>query len=376
VSRARVLLVFGTRPEAIKMAPVVTALRRYPERFEAQICLTGQHREMLDQVMEAFALTADVDLDLMRADQSPGGVAAAALGALARPLAELAPDVVLVQGDTITTFAAAFAAYLQKIRVGHVEAGLRTDDRYRPFPEEMTRRLTTACADYHFAPTERARANLLREGIPDAAVVVTGNTVVDALLATVRDDFEFELPALRALDFGRPTVLVTMHRRESHGAPLAEAAEAVRAIAAARPHVQVVFPVHRNPNVRGPIERILGGQDRILLIDPLEYRQFVHLMARSTLALTDSGGIQEEAPSLRLPVLVLREVTERPEAVEAGTSRLVGTRRERIVTETLRLIDDPAERERMTSVNPYGDGHAAERIVAALDRMLPRSGHP
>jgi UDP-N-acetylglucosamine 2-epimerase (non-hydrolysing) len=284
--------------------------------------------------------------------------------------------VVLVQGDTITTFAAAFAAYLQKIRIGHVEAGLRTDDRYRPFPEEMTRRLTTACADYHFAPTERARANLLREGIPDAAIVVTGNTVVDALLATVRDDFEFEHPALRALDFERPTILVTMHRRESHGAPLAEAAEAIRLVAAARPRVQVVFPVHRNPNVRGPIERILGGEDRIKLIDPLDYRQFVHLMARSTLTLTDSGGIQEEAPSLHLPVLVLRDVTERPEAVEAGTSRLVGTQRDRIVTETLRLIDDPDERARMTAVNPYGDGRAAERIVDALEQLLPRPGHP
>jgi UDP-N-acetylglucosamine 2-epimerase (non-hydrolysing) len=376
VSRARVLLVFGTRPEAIKMAPVVTALRRRPERFDARICLTGQHREMLDQVMEAFSLTADVDLDLMRADQSPSGVAAGALTALASPLASLAPDVVLVQGDTITTFAAAFAAYLQKIRVGHVEAGLRTDDRYRPFPEEMTRRLTTACSDYHFSPTEWARANLLREGVPDAAVVVTGNTVVDALLATVRDDFVFELPALRALDFARPTILVTMHRRESHGAPLAEAAEAIRLIATARPRVQVVFPVHRNPNVRGPIERILGAENRIHLIDPLDYRQFVHLMARSTLALTDSGGIQEEAPSLRLPVLVLRDVTERPEAVEAGTSRLVGTRRDRIVTETLRLIDDHQERARMTAVNPYGDGRAAERIVDALERMLGQPGQP
>jgi UDP-N-acetylglucosamine 2-epimerase (non-hydrolysing) len=369
---ARALLVFGTRPEAIKMAPVAAALRERPDRFEVRLCLTGQHREMLDQVMQAFDLSADVDLGLMRPDQTPADVAAAALHALGGPLEALAPDVVLVQGDTITTFAAAFAAYLRRVPVGHVEAGLRTDDRYRPFPEEMNRRLTTACADWHFAPTEHARRNLLREGIPEAAVVVTGNTVVDALLRTVRRDYVFADPQLRAIDFGRPVVLVTMHRRESFGGPLEEAARAMGDIAAARPDARLVFPVHRNPNVRGPMERLLGGRPGIVLTDPLDYREFVHLMSRATLALTDSGGIQEEAPSLRLPVLVMRDVTERPEAVEAGTSRLVGTSRERIVGETLRLLDDPDGRARMTASNPYGDGRAAERIADALERVLPR----
>jgi UDP-N-acetylglucosamine 2-epimerase (non-hydrolysing) len=326
---------------------------------------------MLDQVLECFGLEADSDLDLMRSDQSPAEVAASTLEHLTPLIASARPDLVLVQGDTTTTFGAAVAAYLQKVKVGHVEAGLRTGDRYSPFPEEMNRRLTTAASDYHFAPTETARRNLLREGVPEGRIVVTGNTVIDALLQIVREDHVFADPVLRALDYARPVILITMHRRESFGGPLGTAAEAMLAIARARSDVQLVFPVHRNPNVRRPMMEILGGHDRIHLIDPLDYREFAHLMAWSTLALTDSGGVQEEAPSLDLPVLVMRDVTERPEGVEAGAAILVGTDRDRIVTETIRLLDDEEARRRMASArNPYGDGRAAERIADALERFL------
>jgi UDP-N-acetylglucosamine 2-epimerase (non-hydrolysing) len=371
VRPARALLVFGTRPEAIKMAPVWRALRERPGRFAVSVCLTAQHREMLDQVLAAFGIVPDHDLDLMRPDQSPADVAAAAIAGLSARFAADRPDVVLVQGDTISTFAAAFAAYLQRIRVGHVEAGLRSGDRRRPFPEEMSRRLTTVAADFHFAPTERARQNLLRTGVADERIVVTGNTVIDALLQTRRDGYAFQDPVLASLDLSRPTVLVTMHRRESFGGPLRTAAEAMREIAARRPDAQIVFPVHRNPNVRGPMREVLAGEERVHLLDPLGYVEFVHLMARATLALTDSGGIQEEAPTLHLPVLVMREVTERPEGVEAGAARLVGTDRDRIVAEVLRLLDDPEARAAMAAApNPYGDGRAARRIADALERFL------
>ncbi|MGD8374998.1 MAG: UDP-N-acetylglucosamine 2-epimerase (non-hydrolyzing) [Acidobacteriota bacterium] len=365
------MLAFGTRPEAVKMAPVHRALQGRVGRLRSSLCLTAQHREMLDQVLEVFGLHADRDLDLMRPDQSPADVASAAIAGLSRTFAEERPDLVLVQGDTITTFAAAIAAYLQRIPVGHVEAGLRTGDRHHPFPEEMNRRLTTVAADLHFPPTEAARENLLREGIPPDRIVVTGNTVIDALLEIRSRPHRFRMEALSRIDFSIPTIVVTMHRRESFGGPLRAAAEAMREIARRRENVQLVFPVHRNPNVRGPMEAILGGEERVHLTDPVDYLDFVHLMDRSTLALTDSGGVQEEAPSLDLPVLVMREVTERPEGVAAGASILVGTDRARIVKEVLRLLDDHEARARMATIpNPYGDGRASERIADAVERFL------
>ena len=371
MKRRRVVLVFGTRPEAIKMAPVLSALRARADRFEPQVWLTGQHREMLDQVLEVFQITPDLDLELMRPDQSPAEIAAGALEKLAPRLAESPPDALLVQGDTITAFAAALAAFLGRVPVGHVEAGLRSGDRFRPFPEEVNRRLATVVTDFHFAPTAPARDNLLAEGVLDDRIVVTGNTVVDALLQTVRDGYAFEDSVLASLDWSRPVVLITMHRRESFGGPLRTAAEAMREIAQQRPEAQLVFPLHRNPRVRGPMQEILQDQAGVHLVDPLGYREFANLMARATLALTDSGGIQEEAPSLNLPVLVMRDVTERPEGIATGAARLVGTDRDSIVSGTLALLDDPEARQKMGEAsNPYGDGRAAERIADALERFL------
>jgi len=363
----RVLSVFGTRPEAIKMAPVVRALQRAPERFESHVCVTAQHRTMLDQVLEVFELKAEIDLDLMVPGQSPAGIAAGVLDRLPPLLHRLQPDIVLVQGDTTTTFAAAFAAFQERIPTGHVEAGLRTGDRWQPFPEEMNRVLTTRIAALHFAPTPAARDALLREGIAAADIYLTGNTVIDALLQTVRADYHFRTPALTALDPARRVVLVTTHRRESFGAPLRSICAAIRTLAARFPELQFVLPVHPNPEVKGTVEELLGDLPGMRLIPPVDYLEFVHLMSRADLVLTDSGGIQEEAPSLGKPVLVLREVTERPEGVAAGTALVVGTDQERIVAAASELLTSPEAYARMANaVNPYGDGRASERIVAAL----------
>jgi UDP-N-acetylglucosamine 2-epimerase (non-hydrolysing) len=363
----RVLSVFGTRPEAIKMAPVVHALQRASERFESIICVSAQHRTMLDQVLGVFGLQADHDLDLMTAGQSPADVAARVLERLPPFLRSIRPDVLLVQGDTMTTFAAAFAAYLERIPSGHVEAGLRTGDRYQPFPEEMNRVLTTRLASLHFAPTEQARAALLAEGVPAADVHLTGNTVIDALLATVRSGYSFRSPQLASLDPGRRLVLVTTHRRESFGAPLRSTCAAIRDLAVRFPDLQFVLPVHPNPEVKETVERLLCDLPGMHLIAPVDYVEFVHLMNRSHLVLTDSGGVQEEAPSLGKPVLVLREVTERPEGVVAGTAVVVGTNRERIVNVASELLTSKEAYERMANaVNPYGDGKASGRIVRAL----------
>jgi UDP-N-acetylglucosamine 2-epimerase (non-hydrolysing) len=363
----RVLSVFGTRPEAIKMAPVVHRLRAAPERFESVVCVSAQHRAMLDQVLDVFGLGADYDLDLMTPGQSPAGIVARVLEHLPPLIRQIRPDVLLVQGDTMTTFASAFAAYLERIPSAHVEAGLRTGDRFQPFPEEMNRVLTTRIATLHFAPTAQARDRLLAEGLPPADVHLTGNTVIDALLGTLRPDYRFHTPALAALDPARRVVLVTTHRRESFGAPLQSTCEALRDLVARFPDIQVVLPVHPNPEVKGTVERLLCDLDRVSLIEPVDYVEFVHLMHRSHLILTDSGGVQEEAPSLGKPVLVLREVTERPEGVEAGTAAVVGTDRERIVGVASTLLTSPEAYARMANaVNPYGDGRASERIVAAL----------
>ena len=363
----RVLSVFGTRPEAIKMAPVVTALQQAPDLFESRVCVSAQHREMLDQVLGVFDLRADYDLDLMTAAQSPADVVARVLQRLPGLLRQIRPDVLLVQGDTMTTFAAAFSAYLERIPTGHVEAGLRTGDRYSPFPEEMNRVMTSRLASIHFAPTPQAQATLLSEGVPAGDVHLTGNTVIDALLQTVREDYTFQLPQLASLDPRRRVVLVTTHRRESFGAPLRSTCAAIRELAGRFPELQFVLPVHPNPEVKETVERLLCDLPGMVLIPPVDYLEFVHLMNRAYLILTDSGGVQEEAPSLGKPVLVLRDVTERPEGVAAGTAVVVGTDRDRIVRVASELLTSRDAYERMANaVNPYGDGKASGRIVQAL----------
>ncbi len=377
----KVLSVIGTRPEAIKMAPVIRELLACGASTGVQsvVCVTGQHREMLRQVMTLFALGADYDLDVMTANQTPTQVAAAVLGGMESVLMRERPDWVLVQGDTTTVAAAALAAFYAGVPVGHVEAGLRTFNRHEPFPEEINRRLAGVLADVHFAPTARARANLLAEGIQDSAVVVTGNTVIDALHHVA------DMPASNALnpildalgDIGRgdgPSdgsprlILMTAHRRENLGAPLEQICQAIRAIVEHyRGRVRVVYPVHLNPNVQGPVHRILGRVPGVILTPPLDYLPLVQLMKRADLVVTDSGGLQEEAPSFGIPVLVLRDVTERPEAVDAGTVRIIGTRHDDVEREIRRVLDDPSAYDAMSrAVNPYGDGRAARRIVKYL----------
>jgi UDP-N-acetylglucosamine 2-epimerase (non-hydrolysing) len=363
----RVLSVFGTRPEAIKMAPVVKALQSASDRFESVMCVSAQHRAMLDQVLHVFGLEADYDLDLMTAAQSPAEVTARVLERLPALLRDIRPDVLLVQGDTMTSFAAAFAAYLERIPSGHVEAGLRTGDRYQPFPEEMNRVLTSRLASIHFAPTAQARAALLGEGVPPGDVHLTGNTVIDALLQTLRANYTFQTPQLTSLDPGRRMILVTTHRRESFGAPLESTCAAIRDLAERHPDLEFVLPVHPNPEVKKTVEHLLCDLPGMYLIEPVDYVEFVHLMDRAYLVLTDSGGVQEEAPSLGKPVLVLREVTERPEGVEAGTAIVVGTNRDRIVSVASELLTSRSAYDRMANaINPYGDGYASGRIVSAL----------
>jgi len=364
----RVLVVFGTRPEAIKLAPVVKAFRQ-AKMFDVRVCVTAQHRQMLDQVLELFAITPDVDLDLMQPAQDLTDITARVLVAMREVLRDWRPDLVLVQGDTTTTFAASLAAHYEKIPVAHVEAGLRTGNLYAPWPEEMNRRLTTVLATLHFPPTSWARDNLLREGVAADTIHITGNTVIDALLDVVarlesdsalRTALERQFPFL---DSGRKLLLVTGHRRESFGSGFEQICQALRALGE-REDVQIVYPVHLNPNVQEPVKRILGACPHIHLISPLDYLPFVYLMTRAHLIVTDSGGIQEEAPSLGKPVLVMRDTTERPEAVDGGTAKLVGTDSGRIVEEATRLLEDTTAYRKMAQAqNPYGDGRAAERIA-------------
>ncbi|ACX51250.1 UDP-N-acetylglucosamine 2-epimerase [Ammonifex degensii KC4] len=363
----KILIVFGTRPEAIKMAPVVGVLK-HSKYFRPVVAVTAQHREMLDQVLELFGIVPDYDLDIMRPRQTLFEVTVRALQGLEKVLQEAGPDLVLVHGDTTTTFVGALSAFYFQIPVGHVEAGLRTGNKYAPFPEEMNRRLTAALADLHFAPTARAAEALKREGIDPEKIFVTGNTVIDALQAVVREDYQFTDGRLyRFLEEGKRVILVTTHRRENWGEPLRQVYRALRRVVEQFEDVAVVFPVHRNPVVREAAEEIFAGLNRVHLLEPLPYADFANLMARSYLVLTDSGGLQEEAPSLGKPVLVLREVTERPEALEAGTVRLVGTAEERVFGEVVRLLTDEAAYYRMASaVNPYGDGQASRRILEAL----------
>jgi UDP-N-acetylglucosamine 2-epimerase (non-hydrolysing) len=379
----KVLSVFGTRPEAVKMAPVVQALARTPN-VEARVCVTAQHREMLDQVLKAFGIEPDIDLNLMRPDQSLADLSAAVFMTLDPVLQQERPDWILVQGDTTTVMVAALVAYYRQVRVGHVEAGLRTGDKWQPFPEEINRRVAGVVADLHFAPTEWARQNLLREGVSAKRVVVTGNPVIDALQQVASKPATRELIAslrLRMvpeayLQAGEPgkvvakprLVLITAHRRENFGQPLEQICEAIGRLAQIYRHdVHFIYPVHLNPNVQEPVYRLLGNKPNISLLPPLDYLPWVYLLKQASLILTDSGGLQEEAPGLGVPVLVMRAVTERPEGLDAGTVRLVGTDCEKIVAETRRLLDDRSAYVAMAqAVNPYGDGQAASRIVRAL----------
>jgi UDP-N-acetylglucosamine 2-epimerase (non-hydrolysing) len=364
----KVLTVFGTRPEAVKLAPVIRALARHPDRVTSRVCVTAQHRDMLDQVLRIFDIQPDYDLDVMQDNQTPTQVASVVLARLEPILKAEQPDWVLVQGDTTTVAAAALAAFYNRSRVGHVEAGLRTGDRWQPFPEEINRRVAGVIADRHFAPTRRSRDNLLRENVPADSILVTGNPGIDALRwivaqpeGDVARELLLEAPEAR-------TILVTAHRRENFGEPLRAICRALREIAERYDgSVRIIYPVHRNPNVWGPAHELLDDVPHMTLRPPLDYLSNLQLMSRAHLVITDSGGIQEEASALGVPALVLRDVTERPEGVETGALRLVGTDPHRIVAEASRLLDDPTEYARMAQAeNPFGDGHAAERIVASL----------
>lgn len=368
MSRIKVMTVFGTRPEAIKMAPVVLELAKYPEVIAPIVTVTAQHREMLDQVLNLFEIVPHHDLDIMAQGQTLFDITCRAMHGLNTVMTVEKPDLVLVHGDTTTTFAGALTAFYHQITVGHVEAGLRTGNKYSPFPEEMNRKLTGSLTDFHFAPTTTARSNLLREGIEDDTVFVTGNTVIDALLKIVDDRYVFDDALLSGIDYAKKrVVLVTTHRRENLGEPMRHVYQALRDIIGRFDDVEIVFPVHKNPKVREVVNSELGGLDRVHLIDPLDYQPFANLLARSHLVLTDSGGIQEEAPALGKPVLVLRDTTERPEAIEAGTVKLIGTDKERVYRETSLLLADGTEYHRMaTACNPYGDGQASRRIIQAI----------
>ncbi|ELA9304158.1 UDP-N-acetylglucosamine 2-epimerase (non-hydrolyzing) [Vibrio parahaemolyticus] len=372
MTKKKILTVFGTRPEAIKMAPLVHALAA-DNRFEAKCCVTAQHREMLDQVLELFEITPDYDLNLMKEGQTLNDVTARIVQELKPVLQEFQPDVVLVHGDTATTFAASLAAYYEQIEVGHVEAGLRTGNIYSPWPEEANRCLTGVLTKYHFAPTETSKENLLRENFAPEDIFVTGNTVIDALLM-VKDKIESnsDLSATLAaqfpfLDESKKLILVTGHRRESFGGGFERICEALAQTAKQHPNVQILYPMHLNPNVREPVNRILGDVENVLLIEPQQYLPFIYLMSCSHIILTDSGGIQEEAPSLGKPVLVMRDTTERPEAVAAGTVKLVGTDVEKITASLDSLLnDEEAYKEMSFAHNPYGDGNACQKIMEAL----------
>lgn len=366
----KVLSVFGTRPEAIKIAPIVRLLTQTPD-VESRVCVTAQHRQMLDQVLALFQIQPDYDLNLMRDNQSLAEISASIFTHLDPVLIDFHPDWVLVVGDTATVVTTSLLAYYRRIRVGHIEAGLRTHNKWHPFPEELNRRIATVIADLHFAPTECSKGNLLREGIDDKNIVITGNPVIDALNFVVEQEEPQEITALlENLGTGeaktKKLILVTAHRRENFGKPFENICHAIKQLST-REDVEIVYPVHLNPNVQEPVNRILKGTPRITLLPPLEYRPMVHLMKHAKLLITDSGGLQEEAPSLGIPVLVLRETTERPEGIEAGTLKLVGTETSQIVREAERLLDDPIAHARMAkAVNPYGDGQAAERIIHAL----------
>jgi len=368
--KKKISVIFGTRPEAIKLAPVILALKDNPH-FKCKVCVTAQHREMLDQVLKVFKIKSDVDLNLMRPNQTLAGLTARAIRGIDTYLAQEKPDMIIVQGDTTTVFCAALCAFYHKIPIGHVEAGLRTGNKYSPFPEEANRVLATHLSTLHFAPTQKARQNLLQEGIAPERIFVTGNTVIDALFLA-RDKIKKKPPAIpqlckSILQSSQQLVLITGHRRENFGKGFQNICKAVKTLAQRFPETQFVYPVHLNPNVRKPVYSLLGNQENIHLIEPLGYLPFVALMNRSTIILTDSGGVQEEAPSLGKPVLVMRDTTERPEAVDMGTVKLVGTNVNAIIDNAAKLLTDKKAYSVMASaVNPYGDGRATERIVTTF----------
>lgn len=367
MDKVKVMTVFGTRPEAIKMAPLVKALEKRGE-IESIVCVTAQHRQMLDQVLDIFDIHADYDLDIMKSGQTLSDITARVMQGLESVIQTAKPDIVLVHGDTTTTFAGALAAFYCQTKIGHVEAGLRTYDKYSPFPEEMNRCLTTNLSDLYFAPTQNNKDNLLKENVDASKIYITGNTVIDAISTTVREDYVFEDETLKSLDFkNKRVILVTAHRRENLGAPLENICRAILRTAESFEDVEIVYPMHLNPLVRDTATKILGNHSRIHLIDPLDVTELHNLMHRSYLVMTDSGGLQEEAPSLGKPVLVLRNETERPEAVTAGTVKIAGVDEENIVSLASTLLSDKAAYESMSkAVNPYGDGLASERIVDAI----------
>lgn len=368
MEKIKLMTVFGTRPEAIKMCPLVLEMRKYPEYIQPIVAVTAQHREMLDQVLDLFGIKPDYDLNIMTAGQTLYDVTTRALMGLKDVMEEAKPDMVLVHGDTTTTFAGALAAFYAQIPVGHVEAGLRTGNKYSPYPEEMNRKLTGSIADMHFSPTSTSKGNLLRENVDEKNILVTGNTVIDALQTTVREDYKFEDAELnKVFASGNRLILMTTHRRENLGEPMRHVYRALKSILETHSDVEAIFPVHKNPKVREIVREELGALDRVHLIEPMDYEPFANLMAKVDIVLTDSGGIQEEAPALGKPVLVLRDTTERPEAVEAGTVKLVGTAYEDVLHETNLLLDDAEYYRSMAeAANPYGDGRACERIIKAI----------
>lgn len=371
MNKIKVMTVFGTRPEGIKMAPIIKVMESRPE-IENTICITAQHREMLDQVLELFKIEPDYDLNIFKPGQSLTEITMRALEGLERVIREVKPHILLVQGDTSTVFAGALAAFYQKVKVGHVEAGLRSGNLYSPYPEEANRKLTGVLAHFHFAPTEINRLNLLKEGYPEERIFITGNTVIDALKFAVKKDYKFHLPLLNDIDYkNKRIILVTSHRRENIGKPMENIFSAINDIALKYADVEVVFPIHLNPKVREIAYRVFKGNDKVHLIEPLDYEPFTNLMAKSHLVVTDSGGLQEEAPSLGKPVLVVREETERPEGIEAGTAKLVGTEYDNIFKEIDILLSNQEEYSKMANaVNPYGDGKASERIVDIIIKHI------
>lgn len=366
MSKYKVMIVFGTRPEAIKMAPVVKAFQNISE-VDCRVAVTAQHREMLDQVLALFNIIPDYDLDLMKHGQTLADLTSKVLMGMSEIFAKDRPDIVLVQGDTTTTFATALAAFYHKIKVGHIEAGLRTGDKFSPWPEEINRKLTGVLTDMHFAPTDVSKNNLLREGVLSSTINVTGNTVIDALLATVKKDFVFgntELQTVLEKNADKRLILMTTHRRENWGEPMRQIYQALNTILEEHEDVYVVFPMHKNPTVRQVVNEVLGEQKKVFLIEPMDYEPFVNLMDKAYLILSDSGGIQEEAPSLGKPVLVVRDTTERPEAVSAGTVELVGTNYDSVLQGLRTLLSDQQVYNKMsTAANPFGDGHASEKIA-------------
>jgi len=374
--KKRILLVFGTRPEAIKMAPLVKEFQKNKDYFETKICVTAQHREMLDQVLDLFQITPDYDLNIMKPGQDLYDVTSNILLKIKHVLEEFNPDLVLVHGDTATTFATSLAAYYQKIKIGHVEAGLRTGNLYSPWPEEGNRRLTGILTDYHFSPTETSKQNLLNEGVDESKIIVTGNTVIDALQLVVnkidsnehlRSKIEKTIIKSGFKELDSKFILVTGHRRENFGQGFVNICEALKVLAKNNSDINILYPVHLNPNVKKPVNDLLSNVSNVKLVEPFQYEEFIYLMSKSYLILTDSGGIQEEAPSLGKPVLVMRDTTERPEAVEAGTVKLAGSDQNNIVKEVQNLLDDSSEYQRMSKAhNPYGNGNASKKILKIL----------